>query len=285
MAQHPKRVAGRMAPHPQPAPGPTAKPRGRSDTLKAAWIGALAGSVVAAVLTGTITWMTAQRQIQAENELSSTEFLRQEQKAAYATWLAADAKVSQSAHDLARTVKTAVGSGRAVDRQDVLTKARAEMDGLIVASSALYLVGSPGTIETVRRSAKAHIDRHDAIFSLLAMGSSGRATLCNGSRQRCGKSTTAETSSSQRFGRSWVPRRLPTNVLAGHGARPGPPRGDRGVGGGRGARVGQLPVPFSGHRLARWAVRGGRLRDVMQLDSTSRRRRSRGRVPGPGGGR
>jgi hypothetical protein len=174
MAQQPKRVAGRMAPHPKPAPDssppvPTTKRRGRSDTLKAAWIGALAGSVVAAALTGTTTWVTAQGQIQAENELSSTEFLRQEQKAAYATWLAADAKVSQSAHDLARTVKTAVGSGRPVDRQDVLTTARAEMDGLIVASSALYLVGSPATIETVRRSAKAHIDRHDAIFSLLAM--------------------------------------------------------------------------------------------------------------------
>lgn len=174
MAPQAKRVAGRMAPRSRRAPDPVpagraTTPRRWSDTLKAAWIGALAGSVAAAVLTGTIAWETAQRQIQAENELSSTEFLRQEQKAAYAAWLAADAKASRSANDLARAVKTTLGSGRPMNRQEVLTRARAEMDGLIFASSELYLVGSHETIETVRSSAKAHIERHDAIFSLLTM--------------------------------------------------------------------------------------------------------------------
>lgn len=66
---------------------PALPKRNRSDNARAAWIGALAGSLVAAVIAGSVALSTASLQISADNRRVTTEFLRQEQKVAYAKFL------------------------------------------------------------------------------------------------------------------------------------------------------------------------------------------------------
>jgi hypothetical protein len=83
-----RRVAGRMKPQPRSGPG-AGKP-GRSDSIRSASIGAVAGSVVAALIAGGVGLATADRQITAEDRRSQVDFLRSKQQEAYAQFLTAE---------------------------------------------------------------------------------------------------------------------------------------------------------------------------------------------------
>jgi hypothetical protein len=153
----------------QLAAAPSRKP---SDSVKAAWIGALAGSLVAAALTGWIALTTVRQQIVAEDQRSTTEFLRQEQKTAYSAWLIADEKSRESEDQWANMVAyAALGSARTIrvpswegDIDAAESKAYVDFESLKAARSSLSLVGSRETVRIADVGYQAHVDRLGLIY-------------------------------------------------------------------------------------------------------------------------
>lgn len=145
-----------VLPSPDPDPPvphvPPAAPAHRSTELKAAWIGALAGGVVAAVISGVmtavVTFSTVDRQVEAEDVRAELEFARTNTADAYVKFIAQSRRTIEVIYSIDQ-FNDRPGSPELDTRDEVAIDADLQLRLLDEAESAVLVFGSARARESV----------------------------------------------------------------------------------------------------------------------------------------